>query len=81
MDTAVLGASLTGLLDDDLAGAVTESASIYSRDLFAAGPDALGSTMAGRVEEGVGEPPTVATACAALASDLLQIVSRSELMV
>ncbi len=39
--------------------------------LFAAGPDALGSAMAGRAELGVGEPDTVAASVAVLAGDLL----------
>ncbi|GAA0952322.1 hypothetical protein [Nonomuraea longicatena] len=40
--------------------------------LFAAGPDALGSMMAGRAEEGIGEPETVALATSLLAADLVQ---------
>ena len=39
--------------------------------MFAAGPEALGSVMAGRAEAGVGEPDIVAASVAALADDLL----------
>ncbi|MER6943336.1 hypothetical protein ABT294_04860 [Nonomuraea sp. NPDC000554] len=46
----------------------------YLADLFAAGPDALGARMAGRAEEGIGEPETVALATSLLAADLLQAV-------
>ena len=37
---------------------------------------AVGSLMAGRTEEGVGEPETVALQTAILASDLLDAVGR-----
>ena len=40
-------------------------------ELFAAGPDAAGSDMAGRAEEGVGDPEVVAASTAVLAADLL----------
>jgi hypothetical protein len=69
--TATLSASLARLLDNALSGAVTASAMEYLRALFAAGPDATGSQMAGRTEQDVGNPETVAASCAALASDLL----------
>jgi hypothetical protein len=48
--------TLPQLARDELAGMVTKQALTYLDDLFAAGPDALGSTMAGRAEEGVGAP-------------------------
>jgi hypothetical protein len=40
--------------------------------LFAAGPDTLGSSMAGRAEEGVGDPEVVAASVAVLARELLE---------
>lgn len=70
MPTRDLAAVLVRLLSDPLAGAVTEQAMAYLRDMFAAGPDALGSLMAGRAELGVGEPDTVAASVALLAADL-----------
>jgi len=44
--------------------------------LFAAGPTALGSRMAGRAESGVGAPEVVAASVAALASDLVAELRR-----
>lgn len=69
--TGDLAATLVPLLADPLAGAVTEQAMEYLREMFAAGPDALGSVMAGRAELGVGEPETVAASVTLLAADLL----------
>jgi hypothetical protein len=59
------------LRDDDLAGGPTTEAIGYLEQLFASGPEALGSTMAGRAEELVGDPTVVRAAVAALASDLI----------
>jgi hypothetical protein len=71
IDTESLAASLARLLGDRLADVVTAAALEHLLHLFAAGPEALGSAMAGRTEEGIGEPAVVAASCAALASDLL----------
>jgi len=57
---------------------VTKQALIYLSDLFAAGPDALGSIMAGRAEEGVGDPLLVSASVAPLAQDLLTAASSYE---
>lgn len=70
--TDALAAALHGLLAEPLAGAVTRQALDNLRQLFAAGPEAAGAVMAGRAEEGVGEPATVAASVAALADDLLR---------
>jgi hypothetical protein len=69
--TEELAAAIERLLDDALAGDVTREALTHLGTLFAAGPHALGAQMAGRTEEGLGEPDVVAAASAALASDLL----------
>jgi hypothetical protein len=69
--TSDLAASLHRLTKDDLAGPVTAQALTYLADLFALGATATGSHMAGRAEEGVGNPDVVAASCAVLASDLL----------
>jgi hypothetical protein len=74
--TAALAADFRHLLSDELAGEVTAQAVGLLRELFAAGPDAVGSLMAGRTEEGVGEPATVALQTAILASDLLAAIGR-----
>lgn len=70
--TDVLAATVRRLLADPLAGAVTVQAMAYLQEMFSAGPEALGSDMAGRAEVGVGEPDTVAASVAALAGDLLR---------
>jgi hypothetical protein len=59
------------LRDDPLAGDVTRRALEFLGRLFAVGPEALGSTMAGRAEAGVGSPEVVAASVAALAADVL----------
>ncbi len=58
--TDELATAFGRLLSDDLAGEVTAQAVEFLRAHFAAGADAIGSVMAGRTEEGVGEPETVA---------------------
>jgi hypothetical protein len=68
--TANLVAGITRLLADDLSIAVTTTAVTYLRDLFAT-PTSLGSSMAGRAEEGLGDPATVSAQVSFLASDLL----------
>jgi len=73
--TRELATALARLREDDLAGAVTEAALEYLADMFGAA-DGLGSTMAGRAEELVGDPAVVSAACAALAGDLLAAVAR-----
>lgn len=69
--TDALAAAMQRLLVDPLAAPVTQQSMAYLREMFAAGPEALGSAMAGRAEVGVGEPDTVAASVAALAGDLL----------
>jgi len=64
--------SLFLLRADPLAGPATRNALQSLRRLFAAGPGALGSTMAGRAEAGVGDPEVVSASVAALAQDLLE---------
>lgn len=66
--------ALGRFLRDPFSGAVTEQALVYLADLFAAGAEAVGSAMAGRAEEGVGEPAVVAASVTALAGDLLDSV-------
>ncbi|MGI8869594.1 MAG: hypothetical protein ACR2F6_12260 [Mycobacteriales bacterium] len=73
--TAPLAESLAVLRETQLAGPVTRAAIGWMRDLFAAGPDALGSQMAARAEAGIGLPETVAQQCAVLAQDLLAALS------
>lgn len=70
-DTKLLAADVVRLLAHELSSDSTIQAIQFIRELFAAGPDAAGSVMAGRAEEGIGEPVTVALQTSILASDLL----------
>lgn len=70
-ETSTVSSTLAELRTDELAGAPTTEAIGYLEQLFASGPEALGSTMAGRAEELVGDPTVVRASVAALASDLL----------
>ncbi|MEV4551036.1 hypothetical protein [Nonomuraea wenchangensis] len=76
-DTAELTATFRLLARDPISSEVTEQAVEHLATLFAAGPDALGSLMAGRAEEGIGEPETVALATSLLAADLVQALERT----
>ena len=69
--TADLRARFVALLGDDLSEQVTKDALTYLDELFASGPDGLGATMAGRAEEGVGDPEQVSVAVSILTQDLL----------
>lgn len=70
-----LSAALVGLLVDELAGDVTRAALDLLAQMFGQA-DSVGSIMAGRAEELVGDPAVVAAACAALAGDLLAAAGR-----
>lgn len=73
--TKDLADSVKRLRCDPMAGPITEQALEYSERLFAAGAEATGSMMAGRAEQGVGEPATVAHSTAILTHDLLTTLS------
>lgn len=73
--TGPLAAAIGRLQLDPLAGEVTRQAVSLLDQHFAAGPHALGPSMAGRAEEGIGDPPVVAAALAALAADLIAAIS------
>jgi hypothetical protein len=76
-DMAALAASFERLLSDPVSKVVTQQAIEWLPTLFADGPEALGSVMAGRAEEGVGEPDVVSASVAALAGDILAVVGES----
>ena len=71
LPVARFAGSLVRLREDALAASATEAALAFLERLFAAGPGALGSHMAGRAEEGIGEPDVASASAAALAQDLL----------
>lgn len=71
IETATLAAAFECLLSEEISAAATLRALKYLGELFSAGPDAVGSVMAGRAEQGVGDPAAVAASVAVLAGDLL----------
>lgn len=73
--TEDLADALDVLLVDDLAGGVTQTALEFLSGLFGTS-SSVGSVMAGRAEELVGDPAVVSAACAALAGDLLAALGR-----
>ena len=75
VSTQELASAVARLLADDLAGGVTKAALDFLAVQFG-DADSVGSVMAGRTEELVGDPDVVAAACAALVGDLLAALSR-----
>lgn len=71
IDTDGLATAIRMLQRDPLSKAVTNEALDILADLFAAGPEAVGSMMAGRAEQVVGDPAQTATAVALLSADLI----------
>ncbi|WUJ74008.1 hypothetical protein OG809_12220 [Kribbella soli] len=69
-ETAALADVFEQLRADAVSASATETAIVYLRELFAAGPTALGAKMAGRAEAGIGDPDLVAASVSALAKDL-----------
>jgi hypothetical protein len=76
--TDQLATALWGLQADPLASEVTRRAIELLDELFATGPEALGSMMAGRAERGIGDPAVVSAAATALAGDLAATLRRLE---
>jgi len=74
IQTADLAARLRQLQKDGRARHVTNVAIDYLNQLFAAGPNAIGSMMAGRAETGVGDPLVVSASVAALVEDLVRVL-------
>lgn len=71
IDTHSLAQTLGNLRAHHFCGPVTQEALTLLSQLFAAGPHAPGSQMAGRAEELVGDPAVVSASAALLANDLL----------
>jgi hypothetical protein len=76
VQTEDLAARLRQLQTDGLAGQVTNGAIDYLNQLFAAGPNAIGSLMPSRAETGVGDPEVVSASVAALSADLVRSLGR-----
>ena len=73
-DSATVAARLRQLREHELSRGVPRDALVYLQELFAAWPEALGSTMAGRAEQLVGSPATVSASSSVLAADLLTLL-------
>jgi predicted nucleotidyltransferase len=73
--TEDLAIALRRLRADELAGIATGTALDLLADLFAQGSSSIGSQMAGRAEEGIGDPEVVSASVTALASDLLEAMN------
>lgn len=76
VETASLAEGIRRLLEDPISASVTDQALRQMGELAGAGPEAPIPMMAGRAEEGLGDPQTVALATALLAQDLLGAVER-----
>lgn len=74
IETAELASAVNVLCDDPVSREPTLDAVRHLADLFAVGPHGLGAVMAGRAEEGIGEPETVSLATSLLAADLVQVL-------
>lgn len=73
-EPAELKTRYQNLLETDLSADVAKNALGYLHELFAAGETAEGSVMAGRAEEGIGNPTTVSLQASALAEELLGLL-------
>lgn len=76
VETDALSMTVNHLLSHPLSGSVTRDGLGYLRDLFAQGPGAPGSVMAGVAEELVGDPVAVMESVSLLAQDLLDAMNR-----
>lgn len=74
IETPDLATTVRELLADELSQEVTAQALAYLEQLFTS-PETLGSRMAGRAEEGVGQPDTVSASVSFLAQDLLSALA------
>lgn len=73
-ETPDLAKTMQRLHADEVSQGATTRALGYLEQLFASA-DALGATMAGRAEEGVGQPDTVSASVSLLAQDLLSALA------
>tara|TARA_R110002051_G_scaffold291646_1_gene355728 strand:+ start:16820 stop:17635 length:816 start_codon:yes stop_codon:yes gene_type:complete len=79
IETEPLTRSFAALLDAPVSETVTREAVQLLMELFATGPDAVGSRMAGAAEEIVGNPVAVAESVSLLARDLLDAMGDPEM--
>lgn len=76
IEVGELALAISHLLTVELSAVVTREALDYLQILFADGPGAMGSMMAGATEELVGDPALVAESVALLAQDLLGALNK-----
>ena len=76
IDTEPLVDGFRRLLADRISASVADEALTQMEELVAPGPGAPISVMAGRAEEGLGDPQTVALSTSLLARDLLTELDR-----
>ena len=76
IDTEELAAAMSALLADERSAEVTREAMDDLQVLFATGPSALGAVMAGRAEEGLGDPESTSQAASLLAAALLRQIGQ-----
>lgn len=74
--TEELAATFRALKADHSSSGATLEALAYLETMFASGRDSIGAVMAGRAEEGIGDPPEVSASVALLAWDLLDAVNK-----
>ncbi|WP_245564205.1 hypothetical protein [Nocardia testacea] len=74
-----LAPAFSRLLAEEVSAQVTDEAVDILQNLFAAGPDAIGSAMAGRAEEEVGDPAEVSASLAFLAEELVEAIRSTAL--
>lgn len=75
IETSKFSTTMLELLQNPISQLATTEALGFLKTLFAEGADALGSLMAGRAEEGIGDPSNVSLAVSLLASDLVDSIT------
>lgn len=71
VETSQFTTSLRTLLDESISRSETTEALEHLKKLFADGPETIGSQMAGRAEEEIGDPENVSLSVSLLATDIL----------
>ncbi|XVU25011.1 hypothetical protein ACQPZJ_48775 [Actinoplanes sp. CA-054009] len=77
IETEALAQGFRRLLADPTSAAVADMTLARMNELISPGPDAVIPVMAGRAEEGLGSPDTVALATSILANDLISSLKRA----
>ncbi len=70
-ESSDVAGTIRELLENPISQSATANGIVMLRALFADGAEALGSVMAGRAEEGIGDPESVSVSVSLLAADVL----------